>query len=139
MRVWLALALVWSCSSAPSEPGSGSGAIVTFAFQGATDTMLVLIEDPVTIARAEARARTGVGAAIPIGPIVRGAGVDPRFPFRFLPDSVRLTELAIELCDGRPMRTAEEVDDFFEGSTGNRGAPRATWCSWGAYPVAVRR
>jgi hypothetical protein len=135
---WLALVLAGSCSSAGSEPGAGDGAIVTFAFQGRTDTMLVLITDRVTIAQAETRVRTGRGAAIPIGPIVRGAGVDPRFPFHFLPDSVRLAEVAIELCDGRPMRTAAEVDDFFEGSTGHRDAPRATWCPWGAYPIAVR-
>jgi hypothetical protein len=97
------------------------------------------VTDPVTIAQAEARIATGTGPTFPIGPIARGAGTDARYPFHFLPDSVRLAELAVEACDGAPMKTAAEVDDFFEGSTGNRNAPRAVWCPWGGFPMAVER
>jgi hypothetical protein len=99
----------------------------------------VLVTDPVTIAQAEARIANGTGPAFPIGPIVRGAGIDARYPFHFLPDSVRLAELAVEVCDGAPMKTPAEVDDFIEASTGNRSAPRAVWCPWSGFPMAVER
>jgi len=122
-----------------SDQGPDEGAIVTFAFEGRAATMRVLVTNDATIAQAESRIATGEGAAIPIGPIVRGAGIDGRYPFHFLPDSLELTELAIELCDGAPMTTAEQVDDFIEGSTGDRSSPRATWCPWGAYPIEVER
>jgi hypothetical protein len=143
----ITLALIWVAmilSTAPAACGSSGtdpadGAVVTFAFQGRTDTMLVLMTDPATISAAEARVRTGRGPNIPIGPIARGAGIDPRYPFHFIADSVRLAEVAIELCDAAPMRTVAEVDAFFLGSTGNPDAARATWCPWAAYPVAVER
>jgi hypothetical protein len=132
--VWLTLA---ACGSAGTDPEDG--AVVTFAFQGRPDTLLVLITDPATITAAEARVRSGSGPNIPIGPIVRGAGIDSRYPFHFIPDSVRLAEAAIELCDGAPMKTPAEVDAFFLGSTGNPNATQAIWCPWNAYPIAVER
>ena len=119
--------------------GPDTGAVVTFGFGGRTETMRVLVTDPVTVAQAEARIATGTGPSFPIGPIVRGAGIDARYPFHYLPDSVRLAELAVEVCDGAPMKTPAEVDDFFEGSTGDRDASRAVWCPWGAFPIAVDR
>ncbi len=50
---------------------------------------------------------------------------------------MRLADWAMELCDGRPMRTSADIDAFFEGVTGDRHAKRATWCPWGATPIAV--
>lgn len=143
MRVFAAVSLiagVVGCTAAPEFPAPPAGsAIVTFAFAASGDTMDVLITDSATIARAEQRVETGVGAAMPLGPIVRGVGSDSRYPFHYVADEVRLVDLAMELCDGRPMRTPEAVDAFFEGATGNRHASRATWCPWGAQPIAVRR
>lgn len=124
-------------TAAPLQPRDG--AIITFAFDQLPDTMRVHVRDAATIAEAERRVSTGVGARMPVGPIVRGAGVDARYPFHFLPDSVRLSDLATEVCDGRPMRTTTQVDEFFHLSTGNASAARATWCPWGAYPIAVQR
>jgi hypothetical protein len=119
-------------------PPGNDGAIVTFAFDATDDTMDVLVLDSATIAIARQRVETGAGPRMPIGPIVRGAGVDPDFPFHYIPAAVRLNDLAMEICDGRPMRTVQEVYDFFELSTGNRNAVEATWCPWGARPIAVR-
>jgi hypothetical protein len=113
------------------------GVVVTFAFEATTDTLDVLVLDSATIAQARQRVATGEGSRMPVGPIVRGAGIDPRFPFHYLPADVRLDDLATETCDGRPMRTISEVNEFFELSTGNRNAKQAIWCPWGARPIAV--
>lgn len=135
----LALAALAGCGDSTGEGLLDGGAIVTFAFEATNDTMLVLVTDSATIRHAEDRVATGSGPRMPVGPIVRGAGIDTRYPFRFEPEAVRLADVAIEVCDGRPMKSAAEVNQFFEWSTGNASAPRATWCPWGAKPVAVQR
>ncbi|MHB1326797.1 MAG: BP74-related protein [Gemmatimonadales bacterium] len=143
MRFVLGLALVsgaLACSSQPIAPAPPAGsAIIRFAFSASGDTMDVLVYDSATIALAEHRVATGVGPRMPAGPIVRGSGVDAGFPFHYLPGEVRLVDLAMEICDGRPMLTPEAVDDFIEGVTGNRNADQAQWCPWGARPTAVER
>jgi hypothetical protein len=121
-------------SAAPLPQG---GAIVTFVFDGTADTLDVLVLDAETIAQARARIETGEGPQMPIGPIVRGAGIDPAYPFRYVPAEVRLTDFAIEVCDAAPMRTSADVSEFFLNSTGNQYAARATWCPWSARPIAV--
>ncbi len=129
-----------ACQEETLAPGlPEGGAIVTFVFSATDDTMDVLVLDPLTIVRAEARVADGVGPAMPIGPIVRGADIDARYPFHYVPEEIRLADLATEVCDGRPMKTAAQVDEFFELSTGNPDAERATWCPWGATPIAVIR
>jgi hypothetical protein len=136
--------MILACSDAvtPRTPVNcaepAGGAIVAFAWDTRPDTMQVLIGDSATVAAACAYLATGTGAHIPAGPIVRGAGVDPRVPFHFIPDSVRLVEVAIELCDGRMMRTAAQVDEYFVGATGQANAQKAPFCPWGARPIAVR-
>ena len=127
-----------SCGTDPSGLPAG-GAVVTFAFSASGDTMDVLVLDSATIRRAEQRVATGTGPRMPVGPIRRGAGIDPRYPFRFVPELVRLDDLATEVCDGRPMKTPTAVDDFIELATGRRDAETAIWCPWGAEPTAVRR
>lgn len=121
---------------APSGPEDGS--VVVFAFTGwPADTMRVLVRREATVAAARDFIAGRATANIPIGPIVRGSGVDARWPYHFVPDEVELAEVAMELCDGAPMRTPEAVDEFFLGATGDPSATRATWCPWGAYPVRV--
>lgn len=130
-------------SSTNPEPqpviGEPAAAVVSFKFDGRpADTLHVLVTHGPTIEEARRYVNTGHGSRLPIGPIVRGAGSDARYPFHFLPDQVRLADLAIEVCDGDLMRTAAEVDAFFLGSTGSVSSPQATWCPWGAYPYAVQ-
>jgi hypothetical protein len=133
----LSLTLLATACGGDSSTAPGSGAVVRFAFDGnPRDTMRVLITDPATIEAARAYIRTKQGAHIPIGPIVIGAGIDARYPYHFDPDAVRLAELAIEVCDGAPMRTPAEVAAFIQGSTGSTTA-RATWCPWGGRPVSI--
>lgn len=140
----LALLIFSACGegASPNEPidPAPKEAVVSFVFRSRPqDTLRVLVRHQATIAAAQQYIRTREGAHIPIGPIRRGAGpADPRYPFHFVPDSVRLAEITIELCDGAPMRTAAEVNAFIEGATGNANAASATYCPWSAYPVRVQ-
>jgi hypothetical protein len=111
---------------------------VAFAFGGhPADTLRVLVRSATAIADVEAYLATQDGPRIPAGTIVRGAGIDPRYPFHFLPESVQLVDAAIELCDGRPMRTLAEVDEYMRGATGDADPQSAPWCPWSAYPVSI--
>ncbi len=134
--VVLALAaVVFGCLAGTALPARG---VIVFAFDGhPTDTLRVLVLDPPTLAAAQAYLGGQGQARIPVGPIVRGPGADPRYPFHFVPDSVRLAEVTTELCDAAPMHTPQEVDSFISNVTGNPDAPQATWCPWTARPIAV--
>ena len=129
------------CGDAATGPGLPvGGALVTFAFAGyPADTLRVHVTDPVTISQAAAFVLEGEGPAIPVGTIRLGAGVDRRYPFHFDPASVRLAEAAMELCDGAPMRDSTAVRTFILGATGSEAATSATWCPWGARPIAVEQ
>lgn len=137
----LTAAALAACSEDTTlEPLPSTSAVVTFAFEGhPADTIRVLVHDSATIADAERYVQTKSGPRLLIGTIERGVGHDPRYPFRFVPSTVRLADMAMEVCDGAPMRTAAALDDFFEWSTGSRTSTTTTWCPWASYPVAVVR
>ncbi len=118
------------------SPGAAS-AVVTIAWSSRPDTMRVLVENAETVRAACEYVETGSGPTILAGRIVRGAGVDTRVPFHYLPTSVELVDLTMELCDSSLLRTPEAVDAFFLGSTGAVDAPSAPFCPWGARPIAV--
>jgi hypothetical protein len=132
------LALATSIASAcgpsgnPVAPPPTEGMVVVFAFRAhPADTLRALVSDSQTVEQARRIAEGAAPSKFPIGPIVRGAGVDPRYPFHFVPDSVRLTDVAAEVCDAAPMHTSAEVDAFL------RGAQSALWCPWDGVPIAV--
>ena len=128
-----------ACGSA-TQPRAPTSAIITVAFDGhPADTMKVLVSREATIAAAESYVATHRGPRLLAGTIVRGAGVDSRYPFQFLPESVQIIDAAIEACDSAPMRTEAAVNDFFATSLGSRNAPTATWCPWSSYPIMVLR
>lgn len=136
----VALSVAAGCSDGGTAPPpvSNFGALISFAFTGyPADTIRVITSNQAVIFAAQQRIAKGSGPQLIIGKIVRGAGVDARYPFHFLDDGLQLTDTAIELCDGAPMHTASEVDAFFLGSTGNSQAQSATWCPWASYPVKV--
>jgi|SRR5690349_11382543 hypothetical protein len=123
-----------------TETNRTSTAVITFAFDGhPADTMRVLVSREATIAAAQSYIAKHRGARLLAGTIVRGSGVDSRYPFQFLPESVEIIDAAIEICDGAPMRSDAAVNDFFQASLGNRNAPTATWCPWSSYPILVQR
>ena len=116
---------------------SAASAVVTIAWTSRPDSMRVLVNGAGVIDAACNYVRTKSGPAILSGRIVRGAGVDARVPFHYLPDSVALVDMAIELCDSALLRTSAEVEAYFLGSTGRADAPSAPYCPWGARPVRV--
>jgi hypothetical protein len=128
-----------ACTS-DTAPVANVSALVTIAFTGyPADTMEVLVSREAAIAAAEAYVATHRGPKLLAGTIVRGAGVDDRYPFQFIPESVEIIDAAIETCDAAPMHTEAAVNDFFAASLGNRNAPAATWCPWSSYPIRVQR
>ena len=113
-------------------------AVVTFAWDARPDTMRIIINSAETVAAACQYIETQSGPNIPSGPIVKGAGIaDTRVPFHFIADSVRLVDVGIEICDGALMKTAAEVNEYFQGATGNANSPKAPFCPWNARPVRV--
>ena len=139
LALFSALAL-GACSSSVGEPNGPNAAVITVAFDGhPADTLDIIVTDSATIAAAEDYVRTHTGSRMIAGRIVRGAGLDTSYPFRFVPETVRIVDLAIEVCDGAPMRTAAAVDSFFVWATGNVNAESAQYCPWSSYPIAVHR
>jgi hypothetical protein len=131
-----------ACSSdSVSDPiGDSRAAILTVVFESRpADTLLVLVSDSATIAKAESYVATRTGPRLISGRIVKGSGWDTRYPFHFQPESVQLVDLGIEVCDGAPMRTMQEVNSYFEWSTGNANSTSAQWCPWSSYPIAVQK
>jgi hypothetical protein len=133
--------LLAACGSESSlEPIPGAGAVLTVIFPShAADTLHVFVTDSATIAKADAFIRTGSGPRMLTGKIARGAGIDAKYPFHYLPETVTLADVGIEICDGAPMRTAKDVDDFFVGETGSAASEQATWCPWDSKPIAITR
>ena len=135
----VALGTLTACDN-ENVVGLPEGAVeVKLAFSGyPQDTMRIAITDTAAIRLAREFVNTGTGPKLPIGRIMRGAGLDPRYPFRFEPGSVQFADFAMEVCDGAPMRTDSAVVEFMKGATGELNPTSATWCPWGAYPIAVK-
>lgn len=118
---------------------SGAGeAVITMVWRTRPDSMRVLVRHQETVRAACEYVAMGSGPSILAGRIVRGAGVDPRVPFHYLPDSANLVEVAMELCDSALLRTPAEVDAYFLASTGSADSPSAPYCPWSARPVLVQ-
>jgi hypothetical protein len=129
-----------ACSSSVGDPQGANAAIITVAFEGnAADTLDILVTDSATIAAADAFIQSHSGSRMISGRIERGAGVDTRYPFHFDPETVRIVDVGIEICDGAPMRTTAAVDSFFVWSTGNVSAASTQYCPWSSYPIRVQR
>jgi hypothetical protein len=128
-----------ACNS-DNATGLPDGAVeVILAFDGfPQDTMRIAITDTSAIRLAREYVSSKQGPKLPIGRIVRGTGLDHRYPYRYEPESVRFADVAMEVCDGAPMRTASAVVEFMRGATGEANPTSATWCPWAAYPIAVR-
>lgn len=138
------IAAAVACRSTTDVPDAcrvgpdAAAAVVTIAWTSRPDSMQVLVHGTTVVRAACGYVRTGTGPRIMAGRIVRGAGVDPRVPFHYLPDSVSLVDIAIELCDSKLLRTTADVDAYFLASTGRVDAPSAPYCPWSARPVQVR-
>jgi len=136
----LAMSALIACDSDTVIGLPDGAAVVVLAFDGyPQDTMRIAITDTAAIRLAREYVNTKQGPKLPVGRIVRGAGIDARYPFHYEPASVHFADFAIEVCDGAPMRTNEAVLEFMKGATGELNPTSATWCPWGAYPIEVRQ
>ena len=85
--------------------------------------------DPETTLLAQENLR-GANKRFPIGPLRRGnGGFNAPWSWHLDPDRVRLTEAAIEVCDGNPSYVEAHLDEFLG----------LGYCPWGGRVVAVRR
>jgi hypothetical protein len=141
-----AIALLAACSydsgsGVITDPPTGvPSALLTVVFPShPADTLRVIVTDSVTITRAEAFVQSGTGPHMLTGKIARGAGADQKYPFHYISESVRLADVGMEICDGAPMRTTQDVDNFFVWATGSVASTEATWCPWESKPIAVIR
>ena len=135
----LALATLLACDD-DTIVGLPEGAVeVVLAFDGyPQDTMRIAITDTTAIRLAREFVNAKQGPKMPVGRIVRGRGIDPRYPYHYEPASVHFADFATEVCDGAPMRTDSAVVEFMRGATGEQNPTSAIWCPWGAYPIEVR-
>jgi hypothetical protein len=71
----------------------------------------------------------GRGRLFPIGPLRRGnGGFNAPWSWHLDPAETRLTEVAIEVCDGTPSYVEAHVDDFVP----------VGYCPWSARIIGIR-
>lgn len=125
LRGGAALVAAASLSCGGSEP---SAAFVDFVAAVEDETFVVRVSDPETIAAAYGNLR-GENSRFPIGPLRRGdGGFNAPWSWHIDSGEVRLTEVAIEVCDGRPSYVEEHVEDYVP----------IGYCPWGARIVALK-
>ena len=119
------LGCLLSASCGTSEP---SAPFVDFVVAVTDETFVLRASDPETIAAAYENLRGGNGR-FPIGPLRQGdGGFNAPWSWHIDPDEARLTEVAIEVCDGRPSYVEEHVEDFLA----------IGYCPWSGRIVGVR-
>jgi hypothetical protein len=91
-----------------------------------SERFVMRVTDAATIREARAQL-SGQGRRFPIGPLLTGdGGFNAPWSWRLDPDAVRLTEAAIEVCDGLPSYVEAHRADF------------PTYCPWSAGIVEER-
>jgi len=110
-----------ACSG--TEP-SGTGTDFVVAVAG--ETFVMRATDPETVRIAHDNL-AGRNQRFPAGPLRRGdGGFNAPWTWHLDPGEVRMVEVAIELCDGRPSYVEAHQADY------------PTYCPWGARVVGVR-
>src|SRR5262245_31570024 len=98
-----------------------------FTVRVASDNFVMFATDPETIRLAKENFE-GKNSRFPIGKIAVGnGGFNGGWGWHFVPDNVRMTEVAIEVCDGTPSYVNAHLQDFL--SVG--------YCPWGAKVIKV--
>jgi hypothetical protein len=126
MRPSFLLALAVSgagCSaSGPDAPGTD------FVVAVEDETFVLRVEDPESVALGFAALR-GEASVFPIGPLREGdGGFNSPWSWHVEPAGARFTEVAIEVCDGRPSYVEEHVAEFVP----------IGYCPWSGRVVGVR-
>lgn len=131
----LAVVIQIGCADSPTEPsdpapGLRGGALATFDVSG--ERFRVWLADPAAIETVLLVRDGRSGATIPVGPLRRGSGPGAHnapWSWHLDPADVRMAEVTIELCDGRPSYVEAHLDEFI--------ATVGQYCPWGARLIAV--
>jgi hypothetical protein len=108
------------CSS-PEWPGDTG----LFAVQVQDDTFRVRITTPDVVAEAMDRLENAAGEALVIGELARGdGGFNAPWTWHMIPETVRIVDAAIELCDGTPSMVEANLDYWIDTV--------GSFCPWGA-------
>jgi len=125
----LATALIVLLALAGSSTASGAGdkrALVTWKVAG--ETFRAYLNRPQDIGAARVAIRRGEAGGIPIGRVYRGTRENRGHGWHLR--DVRLVEVTIELCDGRPSDLDRDLD-YWLGTV-------KRYCPWGARPIRLR-
>jgi hypothetical protein len=110
-----------SCSVSDPDPP-----YVDFVVSVAGETFVLRATDPETIRLARENLE-GRNPRFPIGRLNRSnGGFNAPWSWSLDPDDVRMTEVAIEVCDGRPSYVEGHLSDY------------PTYCPWGARVISER-
>ena len=127
---WRLTALAVALALGLASCGGGTGANrarAEFVVDVAGERFVLAVTDPDTIALARANLG-GRNNRFPIGPLRAGhGGFNQPWSWHLDPAETRLTEAAIEVCDGRPSYVEEHLADY------------PSYCPWGARIVSERR
>jgi hypothetical protein len=98
-----------------------------FTVQVVNDRFVMYVTDATAIRLATENFQ-GKNNTFPSGRIERGTGgFNQPWNWHFIPESVRMVEAAIEVCDGRPSYVQQHIDDFVA----------IGYCPWGAKIIKV--
>jgi hypothetical protein len=118
---WLLGALLSAACS--DDPGQVEAEFVVAV---GNETFVMRVTDAETIRLAQ-ESVDGRNQRFPIGPLRRGdGGFNAPWSWHFDPAEVRMTEIAIEVCDGRPSYVEAHLLDF------------PTYCPWSARVIRQR-
>jgi hypothetical protein len=125
-RVVTLLAVLALAFAAPTTAGAAKRALVTWKV--GSESFRTYLNRPEDVGAVRTAIRRGERAGIPIGRIHRGTreNAGRRWHLR----NVRLVEVTIELCDGRPSDLDRDLD-YWAGTV-------KRYCPWGARPIRLR-
>ena len=119
----LLLAALAGCSNDVADR-----AFTDFVVAVADETFVVRAQDPETI-RLGLEVLNGRAQRFPIGPLRAGdGGFNAPWSWHIDPAEMHLTEVAIEVCDGRPSYVEAHVEEY----------ARVGYCPWGGRIIGVR-
>jgi hypothetical protein len=115
MQKWLSLFLISSflilgCDSDDPTPQPSEGQY--FTVQVVNEQFVMFVKDPTTIQHAMDNL-AGRNQMHPTGSILSGnGGFNGNWGWHFVPETVRMTDFSIEVCDGLPSYVNDHVNDF---------------------------
>jgi hypothetical protein len=122
MAIGLAASVLLTACDSDGPTSPSDDAIVTFQVGAEQFRVELSTKEQVDAAR---RAQQGGPARIPTGRIVTGAGANTGWSWHL--EDVTFTEVAIELCDGRPSDVERQGVQFGGGR----------FCPWSATVVSI--